>query len=64
MNKTILTPCGEICGCDSNIDGVIAFKGIRYANAERCQYPRIVKSWQGTYDATKYGNCSYKKKIL
>ena len=64
MDKIILTPCGEIKGTDSNIDGVIAFKGIRYASAERWKYPEIVTSWQGVYDATKYGNCSYQPRAF
>lgn len=64
MDKIILTPCGEILGTDSNIEGVIAFKGIRYAVAERWKYPEIVTQWQGTYDATKYGNCSYQPRAF
>ena len=64
MDKIILTPCGEIRGCNSNTDGVIAFKGIRYATAERWKYPEIVSEWQGTYDATAYGNCSYQPRAF
>ena len=64
MDKIILTPCGEIRGTDSNVDSVIAFKGIRYATAERWKYPEIVTKWQGTYDATAYGNCSYQPRAF
>ena len=64
MDKIILTPCGEIRGTDSNIDSVIAFKGIRYATAERWKYPEIVTKWQGIYDATAYGNCSYQSRAF
>ena len=64
MDKIILTPCGEIRGTDSNIEGVIAFKGIRYATAERWKYPESVTEWQGTYDATAYGNCSYQPRAF
>ena len=64
MDKIILTPCGQVRGTDSNIEGVIAFKGIRYATAERWKYPEIVTEWQGTYDATAYGNCSYQPRAF
>ena len=64
MDKMILTPCGQVQGTDSNIDGVIAFKGIRYATAGRWQYPEIVTQWQGVYDATAYGNCSYQPRAF
>ena len=59
MNKTITTPCGSIKGIDSSIKDVLAFKGIRYATAKRFEKPIEVTSWEGTYNATKYGNCCY-----
>ena len=59
MEKVINTPCGQIKGTDCRIPGVIAYKGIRYATAKRWEYPSLVESWEGIYDATKYGNCSY-----
>ena len=59
MEKVINTPCGQIKGTDCRIPGVIAYKGIRYATAKRWEYPSLVESWDGIYDATKYGNCSY-----
>lgn len=64
MDKIILTPCGKIKGSDCNVKGVIAFKGIRYATAERWKYPKIVTEWQGTYNATSYGNCSYQPRAF
>ena len=64
MDKIILTPCGQVRGTDSNIEGVTAFKGIRYATAERWKYPEIVTSWKGTYDASSYGNCSYQPRAF
>ncbi len=64
MDKTLLTPCGTVRGSECNIEGVIAFKGIRYATAERWKYPETVTSWQGTYDATAYGNCSYQPRAF
>lgn len=59
MEKIISTPCGEIKGYDCNLENVIAFKGIRYATAERWAYPKEVARWDGIYDAKSYGNCSY-----
>ena len=59
MAHIVNTPCGKIQGVKSNVEGIIAFKGIRYANANRFEYPREVTSWDGVYDASKYGHCSY-----
>ena len=64
MKKQINTPCGEILGCECRIPGVIAFKGIRYATAGRWEYPKQVTHWDGVYDATKYGNCSYQPRAF
>ena len=57
MEKIISTPCGNIKGIIEN--NIISYKGIRYATANRFEYPEIVTSWDGIYDATRYGNCSY-----
>ena len=59
MGYIVNTPCGEIKGVKSNVDGVIAFKGIRYAFANRFEYPKEVTSWEGVYDASEYGHCCY-----
>lgn len=64
MNKQISTPCGEIRGTSCRLDGVIAFKGIRYATAGRWEYPKLVTGWEGVYDATEYGNCSYQPRAF
>ena len=56
--EILKTKCGEIKGIDLG-DGVVAYKGIRYARAKRFGYPVEVSSWDGVYDATKYGNCAY-----
>ena len=53
------TPCGTICGTDCQWPGVAAYKGIRYATAERWAYPKAVTHWDGVYDATAYGACCY-----
>ena len=59
MNLIINTPCGQIKGCEGKVQGTIEFKGIRYATAGRWKYPTQVTSWEGVYDATSYGACSY-----
>ena len=64
MEKIISTPCGEIRGTDCRLPGVVAFKGLRYATAGRWEYPRLVESWEGVYDATSYGNCSYQPRAF
>ena len=55
----IQTPCGAIRGCPGKHPGTTAYKGIRYATAGRWEYPRQVTAWEGIYDATAYGHCSY-----
>ena len=62
MKILIDTPCGKIQGILS--DDIIAYKGIRYATANRFEYPKLVTSWDGIYDATKYGNCSYQARAF
>ena len=64
MNKLITTPCGQIQGTDSRIDGVLAYKGIRYATAGRWEYPVPVTHWDGVYHATEYGSCSYQPRAF
>lgn len=62
MEKIISAPCGEIRGEQSG--SVASFKGIRYATAKRWAYPELVTAWQGVYDATSYGNCSYQPRAF
>ena len=64
MNHIVKTPCGEVRGTDCRLDGVIAFKGIRYATASRWEYPKQVTEWEGIYDATGYGNCCYQPRAF
>ena len=52
MDFIVNTPCGAVRGCQGNLPGVVAFKGIRYATAGRWEYPVQITSWEGTYDAT------------
>jgi len=44
MNYIINTPCGQIQGIIEK-NNTISYKGIRYANAKRFEYPSIVTSW-------------------
>lgn len=56
------TPCGKIKGisCDTYDE----FRGIRYATAERFEYPKRVTQWDGVYDATEFGNCAYQHRAF
>ena len=60
----ITTPCGKICGAPAKIEGIVAYKGIRYATAGRFEYPKEVTSWDGVYDATEYGACAYQARAF
>ena len=64
MDYIVNTPCGPVKGCLGRQEGVAAYKGIRYATAGRWEYPKQVTSWEGTYDATAYGNCSYQPRAF
>ena len=64
MDYIVNTPCGPVQGCQGKQEGVAAFKGIRYATAGRWEYPQQVTGWEGTYDATAYGNCSYQPRAF
>ena len=64
MDYIVNTPCGPVQGMAGNLEGVAAYKGIRYATAGRWEYPKQVTSWEGTYDATAYGSCSYQPRAF
>ena len=59
MEHIIDTPCGRIKGIIDSKEDIISYKGIRYATSKRFEYPEIVTSWEGTYDAKEYGHCAY-----
>lgn len=59
MDYIVSTPCGQLQGTAGRVPGTVAYKGIRYATAGRWEYPRQVTGWDGVYDATQYGSCSY-----
>ena len=64
MDHIVNTPCGSVRGTAGRIPGTVAYKGIRYATAGRWEYPRIVTAWEGIYDATNYGSCSYQPRAF
>ena len=64
MDYIVTTPCGTVQGCPGRVEGTVAYKGIRYATAGRWQYPVQVTKWEGIYDATRYGNCSYQPRAF
>ncbi len=64
MDYRITTPCGALQGCAGRIPGIAAYKGIRYAAAGRWEYPTLVTAWDGLYDATQYGHCSYQPRAF
>ncbi len=51
------TKCGKIKGIDS--ENCLEFRGIKYANAKRWEYPQTIEKWQGVFDATYFKECSY-----
>ena len=64
MNYLVNTPCGPVQGAAGRIPGTAAYKCIRYATAGRWEYPRQVTGWDGVYDATAYGHCSYQPRAF
>lgn len=64
MDYIITTPCGPVKGCPGRVAGTVAYKGIRYATAGRWEYPIQVTGWEGLYDATQYGHCSYQPRAF
>jgi len=59
MDYIVNTPCGAVQGVAGRNPGTAAYKGIRYATAGRWEYPVQVTAWEGIYDASQYGACSY-----
>lgn len=64
MECIVNTACGPVKGTTDILANVAAFKGIRYATAGRWEYPVQVTSWEGVYDATQYGHCSYQPRAF
>ena len=56
----INTGCGKIKGL--SFDYHNEFRGIKYATAARWKYPEQVTGWDGVYDATKFGACSFQRR--
>ena len=64
MEYIVSTPCGVLQGTAGRVAGTAAYKGIRYATAGRWEYPTQVTGWEGVYDATAYGACSYQPRAF
>ena len=64
MEYIVNTPCGALRGVAGRVPGTVAYKGIRYATAGRWEYPKKVTHWDGIYDATAYGSCSYQPRAF
>lgn len=64
MDHIVNTPCGIVQGTPGRLPGTAAYKGIRYATAGRWEYPKQVTHWDGIYDATTYGHCSYQPRAF
>lgn len=56
------TACGRIRGIKT--EKCVEFRGIRYAKAERFEYPELIKHWDGVYDATEFGDCAYQHRAF
>ncbi len=54
------TALGKICGVKK--ENIIEYRGVKYANANRWEYPTAVNSWLDVYDATQFGACSYQQR--
>lgn len=55
QTRIIKTSMGEIKGLEA--EDYLEFRGIKYASAGRWQYPSVIESWDGVFDATEYGPC-------
>lgn len=58
----VQTACGPVLGLTDEKEK--RFLGIRYASAERWKYPEVIKQWDGIWDATQFGNCSYQPRAF
>lgn len=56
------TACGKIRGIEA--EKHIEFRGIRYAKAERFEYPEQITHWDGVYDATEFHDCCYQHRAF
>ena len=56
----ITTKCGKLKGIKA--DGFNEFRSIKYATADRWEYPTEVTQWEGTYDATCFKDCSFQRR--
>jgi len=64
MSYLVNTPCGQLQGKAGDRAGTAAYLGIRYATAGRWEYPSMVTSWEGIYDATAFGYACIQSKTF
>ncbi len=50
MGEVYNTPCGRIQG--QKLEGYHFFRGIPFAETERFSEPKVIKNWEGVFDAT------------
>ena len=56
--KTVATaPSGTFVG--EAVGEMRVFRGIKYATADRWEYPQLIESYDGEYDATRFGTCCW-----
>lgn len=55
-------PCGKIRGRET--ERCLEFRGIRYAEAKRFEYPKQITEWDGVYDATEFRDCCYQHRAF
>lgn len=61
MCRTVETACGPIQGRRIPEPGVTAYAGIRYAHANRWEYPTVITHWSGVYHADTFGACAVQR---
>lgn len=62
MYRVVNTPCGRVKGRVE--EGIVCFRGLRYATAKRWAYPELVTNWDGEYEALEFGHCCYQNKAF
>lgn len=61
MTKELIVPNGKITGLE--FEGHLEFRGIKYADARRWEYP-VIRLLEGDVDATHFGACSFQRRAF
>lgn len=56
----VKTKCGDVIGISN--EEYNEFRAIKYASANRYEYPAVTTSFDGEYDATCFKDCSYQRR--